>query len=162
MHTCIYNISITTRLEEKTNKFGILVIFLLVKSENEVTQLCPTLCDPMDGSLPGSVVRGIFQARILEWAAISFSRESSQPRDRTWVSCTADRHFTVWATREGPTTIEGCEANVALTGNELLWSVQDCDCVNSAHEDYFRVLDLCFHFPTHLSRNLFLQVSSLR
>ena len=99
MHTCIYNISITTRLEEKTNKFGILVIFLLVKSENEVTQLCPTLCDPMDGSLPGSVVRGIFQARILEWAAISFSRGSSQHRDRTRVSCIADRRFTVWATR---------------------------------------------------------------
>ena len=40
----------------------------------------------MDGSLPGSAVHGIFQARILEWAAFSFSRGSSQPRDRTWVS----------------------------------------------------------------------------
>ena len=54
----------------------------------------------MDGSLPGSTVHGIFQARILEWAAISFSRGSSQPRDRTPVCCIADRRFTVWATRE--------------------------------------------------------------
>ena len=56
------------------------------KSESEVAQLSPTLCDPMECSLPGSSVRGIFQAVILEWVAISFSRESSQPRDRTWVS----------------------------------------------------------------------------
>ena len=42
--------------------------------ESEVAQLCPTLCDPMDCSLPGSSVHGIFQARILEWVAISFSR----------------------------------------------------------------------------------------
>ena len=54
----------------------------LSKSESEVAQLCPTLCDPMDwGSLPGFSVHGIFQARVLEWAAISFSRGSSQPRD---------------------------------------------------------------------------------
>ena len=45
-----------------------------------VTQSCPTLCDPIDHSLPGSSVHGIFQARILEWAAISYSRGSSQPR----------------------------------------------------------------------------------
>ena len=49
---------------------------------------------------PGSSVHGIFQARILEWAAISFSRRSSQPKDRTQVSRIADRHFTIWATRE--------------------------------------------------------------
>ena len=52
----------------------------------------------MDSSLPGSAIHGIFQARILEWAAISFSRGSSQPRDQTRVSCIADRRFTVWAT----------------------------------------------------------------
>ena len=49
------------------------------------------LCDPMDCSLPGSSVHGIFQARVLEWGAIVFSRGSSQPRDQTWVShITAD------------------------------------------------------------------------
>ena len=54
----------------------------------------------MDCSLPGSSVHGIFQARILEWVAISFSRRSSRPRDWTWVSRIAGRHFTIWATRE--------------------------------------------------------------
>ena len=44
-----------------------------VKSESEVAQLCLTLCDPMDCSLPGSSIRGIFQARVLEWGAIAFS-----------------------------------------------------------------------------------------
>ena len=46
-----------------------------------------TLCNPMDCSRPGSFVHGILQARILEWAAISYSRGSSQPRDRTCVFC---------------------------------------------------------------------------
>jgi len=54
----------------------------------------------MDYSLPGSSVHGIFQAIVLEWIAISFSRESSQPRDRTRVSHIIDRRFTIWATRE--------------------------------------------------------------
>ena len=44
-----------------------------VKSEREVAQLCPTLLDPMDCSLPSSSVHGIFQARVLEWVAIAFS-----------------------------------------------------------------------------------------
>ena len=44
-----------------------------VRSESEVAQLCPTLRDPMDCSLPGSSVHGIFQARVLEWGAIAFS-----------------------------------------------------------------------------------------
>ena len=56
----------------------------------------------MDCSLPCSSVRGILQARILEWVAISFSRRSSQPRDRTRVSCIAGRRFTIWTTREAP------------------------------------------------------------
>ena len=51
------------------------------ESESEAAQLCPTLCDPMDSSLLGSFIHGIFQARILEWVAISFSRRSSSPRD---------------------------------------------------------------------------------
>ena len=65
------------------------------ESESEVAQSCPTLCDPMDCSLPGSSVRGIFQAIVLEWIAISFSRGSSQPRERTWVSRIVDRRVTV-------------------------------------------------------------------
>ena len=65
-----------------------------------VAQSCPTLCDPMDCNPPGSSVYEIFQARILEWVAISFSRGSSQPRDWTRVSCTVGRFFTNRATRE--------------------------------------------------------------
>ena len=54
-----------------------------------VSQLCPNLCDPMDCSPPGSSIYGLFQARILEWLAISFSREFSQPTEQTLVSCTS-------------------------------------------------------------------------
>ena len=51
------------------------------KVKVKVAQLCPTLCDPIDCSLPGSSVHGIPQARILEWVAIPFSRGSFQSRD---------------------------------------------------------------------------------
>ena len=59
-----------------------------------------SLCDPMDCSPPGSSVRGIFQARVLEWVSISFSRGSSWPRDWTLISRIVGRRFTVWTTRE--------------------------------------------------------------
>ena len=52
-----------------------------------VTQSCPALCNLVDCSLPGSSVCGIFQARILEWVAISSSRGSSRPRDQTHICC---------------------------------------------------------------------------
>ena len=70
--------------------------------ESEVTQLCPTLCDPEDCSSPGSSIHGVLQARILEWVAISFSRGSSWLRDRTQVSRITGRRFNLWATREVP------------------------------------------------------------
>ena len=63
---------------------------------------CVRLCDPMDCSLPGYSVHGIFQARVLEWGAISFSRGSSWPLDQTQVSCITGRCFTFCATREAP------------------------------------------------------------
>ena len=50
-----------------------------------IAQSCPILCDPVDCSPPGSSVHGILQARILEWIAISFSKGSSQPKDRTHI-----------------------------------------------------------------------------
>ena len=62
---------------------------------SEVAQWCPTLSDTVDDSPPGSLVHGIFQARILEWVAISFSRGSSQSRDGTLVSRTVGRRFTI-------------------------------------------------------------------
>ena len=61
-----------------------------------VSQLCPTLCNPMEFSPPGSSVHGILQVRILEWVAIPFSRGPSWPRDQTQVSCIAGRFFMVW------------------------------------------------------------------
>ena len=67
----------------------------VLTSEVKVAQSCLTLCDSMD-----YVVHGILQARILEWLAFPFSRESSQPRDQTQVSRIAGRFFTSWATRE--------------------------------------------------------------
>ena len=65
-------------------------------------QSCPTLCDPMECSLPGSSVHGIFQARILEWVAVSFSRGSSQPRNQTCISqlLHCRQIFYHWATGE--------------------------------------------------------------
>ena len=54
-------------------------LYITSDSESEVTQSCPTLCDPMDCSLPGSSIHGIFQAIVLEWIAISFSRGSPDP-----------------------------------------------------------------------------------
>ena len=88
---CVFGINIKSRSKIKCT-FTI--------SESEVDQLCPTLCDPMDCSLPGSSLHGILQARVLEWVAISFSRGSSWPRDRTQVSRIPGRCFNLWATRE--------------------------------------------------------------
>ena len=74
-----------------------------------VIQSCPTLWDPMVCGPPSSSVHGIFQARVLEWA-----RGSSWSRNRTWVSCSADKFFTNWATREA----------------NRIW----CDCTNAILE----------------------------
>ena len=60
-----------------------------------VVQVCLTLCDPMECSLPGSSVHGVLQARVLEWVAIPFFRGSSPSSDRTWVSCTAGGFLTI-------------------------------------------------------------------
>ena len=65
------------------------VKFLIVFSKlkwSKLAQSCPTLCDPMDCSLPGSSIHGILQARTLEWVAMPSSRGSSRPRDQTQVA----------------------------------------------------------------------------
>ena len=69
---------------------------------SKVAQSCPTLCAPMDCSLPGSSIHGLFQVRVPKCVAISFSRGSSQPRDQTQVTQIVGRCFTIWATREVP------------------------------------------------------------
>ena len=83
--------------EEKKKVTTLPMHFLCVKLKVKVlaAQPCPTLCDPIDCSPPGSSIHGILQARILEWVVVTFSRGSSQPRDQTWVSCIAARFFTI-------------------------------------------------------------------
>ena len=76
--------------------------WLKVKVKMLVTQSCLALYCPLDCSPPGSSVHEIFQAKILEWFAISFSRASSQPRNQTWVSFIVWNFFTLWVTREAP------------------------------------------------------------
>ena len=77
-------------------------VYKNTERESEVAQSCLTLCDTMDCSLSGFSIHGIFQARVPEWVAISFSSGSSWPRDQTQISCTAGRWFTLSATREAP------------------------------------------------------------
>ena len=81
------------------------------------------LCDPMDCSRPGSSVHGCFQAWLLEWVAISFSKGSSWPRDWTRVSRNVGRRFTVWATREPlapPTEIATVQCSVQFSSVQSL------------------------------------------
>ena len=59
----------------------VIVLHIRKAKETEVAQSCLTLYDPMDCSIPGSSIHGIFQARVLEWGAIALSRGSSRPRD---------------------------------------------------------------------------------
>ena len=80
--------------EYKASAPGGYVKWSMIK-ESEVTQSCLTLCDLMDCSPLGSSIHGILQARVLECVAISFSRGSSQPRDRTRVSRIAGRCFSL-------------------------------------------------------------------
>ena len=72
-----------------------------VKSESEVAQSCPTPSDPMDCSLPGSSVHGIFQARVLEWDAIAFSENGLE-----WVNLT---QMTIISTIVGKNHLEEME-----------------------------------------------------
>ena len=99
-----------------------------------VAKLCLTLCDHMDYRSPNSSVYGISQARILEWAAISFSRGSSQPRDQTYVSCISGRFITDRATREAKelTTSFVPEATVAFLMSLFTFQLLDLEYYDKA------------------------------
>ena len=84
-------------------------------SESEVVQSCLTLYNPVHCSPPDSSFHWILQARILKWVAISFSRGSSWPRDRTEVSHIAGRCFNLWATWEAPDW-----SNIMVTLHEVM------------------------------------------
>ena len=86
-------------------------------------QLCPTLCEPMDCSPPGSSVHRIFQARKLDWVAISSSRGSSWPKDWTSVSCITGGFFTNWAAKLGRTRsrwVVKCLVLFSCSGSQLM------------------------------------------
>ena len=123
----------------------------------KVAQSCPTLCDPTDCSLPGSSIHGIFQARVLEWVAISYSRGSSWPRDRTQVSHIAGRRFTVWATREVTLSLLLYKPLEKLNGNPLQYSCLENPmdgrawwaAVHGVTKSWTRLSDFTFTFHFH-------------
>ena len=120
------------------------------EGEGEVAQSCPTLCNPMDCSLPGFSVHGILQARILEWIAISFSRGSSWPRDRTRVSHIGGRRFNLWATREAPEKAKEFQKNICFIDNMKAFDFVD-------HNKLWKILKE-MGMPDHLTcllRNLY-------
>ena len=147
-------------------------LLVKVKVKYEVTQSCPTLCDSMDCSLPGSSVCVILQSRVLEWVAVFFSRKSSQPRDRTWVSCIAGRCFTIWYTREDRKTPSRSVQSLLSSGD---WDTQQgaglhsVQCLCSHNLPTINMFSLyllqCLcpdeegkNFPTHQNHFMFLIV----
>ena len=82
----------------------------------EVAQSCQTLCDPMDYSLRGSSIHGIFQARVLDWVTISFSRGSSWPRDQTQVSRIVGKML-YYLRKPGQPKVEVLSCSVILTNS---------------------------------------------
>jgi len=101
-----------TRLHKDRHLLSVFIVLVVLAAQS-----CLTLCDPMDCSPLGSSAHGISQSRILEWVAISSSRQSSRPRDWIWVSSIAGRHFTLWPTRE---------AIVSLLLTVKLWKQPTC------------------------------------
>ena len=103
--------------KESSCNVGVLQVKVLV------AQSCPTLFHALNCRPPGSSVPETLQARILEWAAIPFSRGSSWPRDQTQVSCIAGRFFTIWATKEALGLIPGLGRSPGeRNGNPLQYS----------------------------------------
>ena len=91
--------------------------------------------DSANCSLPGSSVHGILQAGILERVAISFSRGSSQSRDQTPVSCMAGRFFTIWATREAPSSDAEAPSTPlpSCFSNKQIWHLAKTRLLNHSH-----------------------------
>ena len=109
------------------------ILWWLLKRKSEVTQSCPTPCDPMDCNLPGSSVHEIFKARVLEWVASSFSRGSSWPRDWTHVSCTERRMDSLPLGLPGKPNTES-NAIGAMRNNTLLSFIPSSKSIYSAQK----------------------------
>ena len=108
-------------------------VCVCVRVYAKLFQSCPTLCDPMDSSSPGSSAHGILQARILEWVTISFSRGSSQPRDWTRVSTLYADTLTSEPPGKPKNTGRGCY--FLLQGNFLTQGLNLC--VLHWQEDFY-------------------------
>ena len=95
---------VQSRLQEAM--IPLLISAVTWKLKSSLSQPCPTLCDPMDCSPPGSSVHGLSQARTLEQVAVSFSSGSSRARDRTCIPCTDRQILYHRATREAPCRLQ--------------------------------------------------------
>ena len=126
--------------------YGVGCHFLLqcmkVKSESEVAQSYPTLCDPMDCSLPGSSIHGIFQARVLEWGAIAFSEFTLYTLAITFLTA----------------IINFVKMSFRTTSQFLLWlssNVLDCVLLHKGMYQHLQFIEFiikpCFPFQTNLS-----------
>ena len=102
---------------------------------SEVAQSCPTLCDPMDCSPPGSSIHGIFQARILKWVVISFSRRSSGPRDWTPVSHIVSQFSLSVVSNSATPWIAAHQASLSITNSRSLLKLMPivCDAIQPSH-----------------------------
>ena len=100
----------------------------------------------MDCSLPDSSVHGIFQAIVLEWIAISFSRGSSRPKDRTWVSCIVDRCFTVVLIISFSMIFcVLCVCRRALYKTQMLYIILGTWFLPPLHERWLGLMCFCLH-----------------
>ena len=118
----------------------------LFKWVKKITQSCPILCNPMN-----DMVHGILQARILEWVAFPFSRESSQTRDRTQVSHIAGRFLTSWAIRE----VHMCLNNEIKPG----YHIRKFKCAKNTemiNVDCFWMFIMYLHYSIFLLKYLFI------
>ena len=133
---------------------------ILTRKWGEVAQLCPTLCDPMDCNLPGSSVHGIFQARVLEWVAISFSRGSFWLRDWTQVSHIAGRLYRL--SHQGSLTCHNISQIRKIQGvyspKKILFI---CDS-RSPSKCYKHMLEIIIHFCEWNTVSFFDEISPLK
>ena len=153
-------------------------IYIWWWKQSEVAQSCLTLCNPIDCSLPGFSVHGIFEARILEWVAISFSRGCSWPKDRTQVSYIIGRCFTVWATVMVVSVFDGsiciwtfgtCLKGLTLLcrrsarpcpERSLVGSVESCTINHSGENSHGCAYQVSLNVTTKLCFEIFLSVFS--
>ena len=131
------------------NRNGLISIWTrnLLMKWSKVAQSCPTLCEPMGCSPPCSSIHGIFQARVLEWVAISFSRGSSRPRDRTWVSCIGGRCFSL--SHQGSPLISVSNRNLWIVSMEYML----CFLLHSLQMDQTKSLRRALIFTSDASTN---------